>query len=125
MSNTPVAKLDIEVTQSNKTSKNLILIGGDCVNRLIAEVENVSYGGCPSGQESKITSIKGDSWLALMNSPYAQGKAVLIVGGVNIADVRSAATILKDYKAYQAAGKLFGTNCAVRNLNGTLALSCT
>ncbi len=122
----PVAKLDTEVTQSDKTGKNLILVGSKGINRLVAEVEGVPYVFDPYYTMTQCAvSGAGCKALSLRQSIYASDKAILIVNGDSAIDTSKAAKILKDYKTYKADGTLFGTNCKVKDLNGTLSLNCT
>lgn len=85
---TPVAKLDSEVTSTDKSTKNIISVGGPAVNQITAQLMNLSY---PSyGAASTIPQNKGI--IKLVDNAFNSGKTALIVAGWNIPDTKRATT---------------------------------
>jgi len=97
---TSIAKLDTEVTSADKTSKNLILVGGPCVNTLVADL---AAAGKVKDGEGVLTC---DAWNArttkfgliqLIDDAFATGKVALVVAGSTKDETREACSVLQDY----------------------------
>jgi len=101
---TPIAKLDSEVSDSDKTTKNLILVGGPCANTLVQELvdsgklgsEYTCAGGTPGSAWEANTG-----YVLLVNDAFAQGKAALVVAGTTGAETLNACKILQDYTNHE------------------------
>ncbi len=116
---TSIAKLDSEVTDSDKNTKNLILVGGPCANSLVQELvdsgklgdEYTCAGGTPGSAWEPDTG-----YIMLVNDAFATGKAALIVAGSTAEETYQACSILQDYEAH--ASELTGT--AVKIVNNVI-----
>lgn len=116
---TPIAKLDSEVTDADKSTKNLILVGGPCANALVQELVDAGKLGeeytCAGG-------VPGSAWEAntgyilLVEDAFATGKVALVVAGTTATETVEACHILQDYEAH--AGELTGT--AVKIVNSVI-----
>jgi hypothetical protein len=86
-----VVKLDSEVTASDKTGKDLVVFGGSCVNKLTAEVMDLSFPTCgaASGVPEDAAMIK------LYEDHFAAGKSVLVIAGWSAADTDLAARVVQ------------------------------
>lgn len=72
-----IVKLDTEVTASDKTGNDLVVVGGPCVNKIAADVMGKTYPAC--GSDSGITSNTG--LIQLFADKYATGKSALLIAG--------------------------------------------
>lgn len=98
----PSALLDTEVTESTKTNKNLVLVGGPAINTLVAELADKS---CVTSLEDwRSGGMKGKAEIALVNDAFAAGKWALVVAGHSAADTRAASTYLANNADSLAAG---------------------
>jgi len=86
-----VVKLDTEVTSSDKTNYDLIVVGGPCINRLAAEVLDKTYPAC--GAESGIPENAG--LIKLVADKFATGKTALLIAGWEAGDTDLAARIVQ------------------------------
>jgi hypothetical protein len=91
-----ISALDSEVT--DKTEKNLILVGGPCTNTLTAEVMG-NPKPCDKGFEP------GKAIIRLYEKVLGGKKSALVIAGYSGQDTRNAASILKDYSDYALSGK--------------------
>jgi len=83
---TPVAKLDTEVTSTDKSTKNIISVGGPAVNSVTATLLGVPF---PSfGAASTLPQNKG--LIKLVDNAFGSGKTALVVAGWDVADTRRA-----------------------------------
>lgn len=87
-----IVKLDSEITSADKSSYDLVLVGGPCVNTLVASLAT----------EGKF-DYKCDSWPAknfgiikLVNDAFATGKTSLVVAGTRAADTDLASRVVQD-----------------------------
>ncbi|MGC9310260.1 MAG: S-layer protein [Candidatus Aenigmatarchaeota archaeon] len=91
-----IARLDTEVTESMKQNKNLILVGGPCVNLLTAQAMGFTTKVC--GADSGIP--EGAAMIKVVNDAFNAGKAALIVAGWEAPNTRAACSVLQQYSAY-------------------------
>ena len=89
---TAVAKLDTEVGTTEK-AKNLISVGGPCVNKITAAAMGLTYPAC--GASSTIPENKG--LIKVIDDAFTTGKVVVVVAGWEADDTRTAATVLQQY----------------------------
>jgi hypothetical protein len=87
-----IAKLDTEMT-ALKTAKNVVLVGGPCINDLVAELAN-------SGK----FDYTCDTWpgrdfglIQAIDDAFATGKVALVVAGTRAQDTRVATSALQMY----------------------------
>ena len=85
---TPVARLDTEITSTDKNNYNIIAVGGPCVNSLVATLATANK-----------FPYSCDNWpgrnfgvIQLVNDAFASGKSALVVAGTTAADTKRATT---------------------------------
>jgi len=106
----PLAVLDSEVTSAHRAEKHLILVGGPCVNSLVAELAaggKLMYEGSPLTCEAwDARTYAGDVFglLSLINDAFATGKVALVVAGSRAEQTRWATSILQNFDQYNLAG---------------------
>ncbi len=115
---TAVAKLDSEITTSDEAAKNLVLVGGPCVNTLVA---NLATAGkfdytCANWPGSNFAIIK------VVDDGFATGKVALVVAGTRADDTRLGTSVLQQYNQPAVSGKLTGTTITV---TGTAVATAT
>lgn len=79
--------MDSEVTST--TSKNLVVVGGSCVNTVAASLLGVSYPACGSDWQSA-TNVGAGSYL-IQTFSRSGGKVATLVAGYNAGDTTNAA----------------------------------
>lgn len=108
---TGVAKLDSEVGDTEKSTKNLILVGGPVVNSLVAQLAAAKT----ANNKTKTLDVawyrakgKGTAVVDLVENAFATGKAALVVAGYEAADTRTVTSVMQDFGAHAAtfAGKM-------------------
>ena len=120
---TAVAKLDSEITSTDKANKNFVLVGGPCANTLVqdlvdAEKLDATYT-CAAG-------TPGDAWVAntayvlVTDDAFATGKTVVTVAGTSAADTRLASTVVQQYST-----KLTGITTSTAKIEGTAIATAT
>ncbi|MBI5880888.1 hypothetical protein HZB90_02030 [archaeon] len=100
---------------SDPTAANVITVGGPCINSVTAEIMGKTYPAC--GADSGMS--EGEGIVKLFESG---DKVAIVVAGWEAEDTTRATRVLADYKTYQEAGKLVGTEVKV---SGTSATECT
>lgn len=90
-----VARLDSEVSSADKTGSNLILVGGPCVNTLVADLATAAKFpyACDTWPGENLAIVK------VIEDAFATGKAAVVVAGTRAADTDLAARAIQ-------AGKL-------------------
>ncbi|MEM5847128.1 MAG: S-layer protein [Candidatus Aenigmatarchaeota archaeon] len=120
---TPVTRFADEITASDKTStKAFVLVGGPCVNELVAEL--AADGKLKDSTGYTITSC--EAWpgrdfalIQLIEDAYGTtGKVVLVVAGTRAQDTLLAAQYLQ-------AGKLEGSTAKAVEVTGTTVATAT
>ena len=106
VSGVDVAKLDTEV--SDKTAKPMILVGGPCVNDLVAELaaDGKFRYGCADWPGSNFGIIE------LADNAFGGSKVAMVIAGTTAADTRRATKVVKDFASYTLSGmslKVTGT----------------
>jgi hypothetical protein len=87
-----VAKLDTEVTATEKL-KNLITVGGPCVNKVTADAMGLTYPTC--GVASTIPTDKG--LIKVIDDKFTTGQVVIVVAGWAATNTKTAASVLQQY----------------------------
>ncbi|MHA1289998.1 MAG: hypothetical protein ACTSPB_21665, partial [Candidatus Thorarchaeota archaeon] len=113
---TALGKLDTEITETDKSTKNLILVGGPCANSLVKDLLNAAWNvsdSCAAWLDSDGDHYipAGQAMIKLIDDAFATGKAALIVAGTNAADTRAACSVLQQYDEEQYA--LSGTEMRI------------
>jgi len=107
-----IAKLDSEIGATEK-AKNLITVGGPCVNSVTADALGLTYPSC--GVSSTIPENQG--LVKVVDSPYAEGtgKVVVVVAGWEAPNTRAACSVLQLYDT-----KLAGVTASAVTVTGTV-----
>jgi hypothetical protein len=106
----PLAVLDSEVTRAHREEKHLILVGGPCVNSLVAELATagkLTYEGSPLTCNAwNARTDAGDVFglLRLVENAFATGKVALVVAGSRAEQTRWATSILQNFDQYNLRG---------------------
>jgi hypothetical protein len=88
---TDVVRLDSEVTDSDKTNRDLVLLGGPCINTLVASLAadgDFDYA-CDSWPGRDFGMVK------VVNDAFASGKAAIVIAGTRAADTDLAASVVQ------------------------------
>ncbi len=101
-----VSVRDSEVSQVS--TKNLIVVGGSCVNKLASEL--LSGAGCGSSWE-QATGVGAGSFL-IQSFDRTGGKVATLVAGYNADDTRNAAKVLTAGAVDTMAGKKYKSTSA-------------
>jgi len=96
-----LGKLDTEVTSADKSTKNLILVGGPAVNTLVKELGDA---GKTQTRDWYVSQGEGTAIVDLVADAFASGKSALVVAGYSAADTRAATSMLQNYDAYTWVG---------------------
>lgn len=119
---TAVAKLDSEIDSTTQTTKNLVLVGGPCVNTVAQAL--VTAGKL--GSTYSCTPTLGAAWTAdtsyimVVDDAFATGKAVVLVAGTQGVDTRLATQVLQQY-----ATKLSAITGSSVKITGTAIATAT
>lgn len=107
-----IAKLDSEIGATEK-GKNLVTVGGPCVNSVTADALGLTYPSC--GVSSTIPENQG--LVKVVDSPYSEGtgKVVVVVAGWEAANTRAACSVLQLYDT-----KLAGVTASAVTVTGTV-----
>ena len=82
-----VTAKDTELTSTDK-AKNLIVIGGSCINSVAAEILGGAY--CTSEFTTNTGVGEGQFLIKVVTSPYASTKVAMLVAGYQAADTTNA-----------------------------------
>jgi hypothetical protein len=97
-----VAVMDSEI--DTVSSKNLIVVGGSCINTVAAKVLGSDSPICGATFTSTTGIGAGQFLIEVADSPYADGKIAMLVAGYEGADTRKAATYLTANKPSTEVG---------------------
>ena len=89
---------------SSVSSKNLIVVGGSCINSVAA---NVLGAGCGADFTEKTTVGSGQFLIKSVADTYTSGKIALVVAGYEVADTVNAAKYLRTQTVDTTAGKTY------------------
>lgn len=115
---TSLAKVDSEVTQTDKETKNLILVGGPIVNSLVKELADASK---TKDTAWYATQAAGTGIIDLVNDAWATGFNALVVAGKDAQGTRAATAVVQKYDDY--ATQLTGSGVVVQGTVITSELS--
>lgn len=110
-----VAVSDAEASQVY--SKNLIVVGGSCVNTVAAALLGSDSPLCGSAFEAATSVGSGSFLIQSFSSPFASSKVATLVAGYNAADTTNAAKYLTTQTVMTDAGKKYvGTSSTQASL---------
>lgn len=113
---TAVAKLDSEVTSTDKTGRHLVLVGGPCANSLVADLKTAgkfAYG-CTDWPAKNVGIVE------VVDNAFATGKMAVVVAGTRAEDTRLASSVVQSY-----ATKLSGVTASKVEVTGTALATAT
>ena len=120
-----VARLDTELSATDKTNSDLIVVGGPCVNKVAADLLGKTYPACADETAttdadalSKTGIPKNAAIVKVFADKYATGKVAVLVAGWRAQDTDLAAQAVQQDKL---AGK---TDMAVK-VSGTDVATAT
>ncbi|MCR4327151.1 MAG: hypothetical protein NUV46_01050 [Nanoarchaeota archaeon] len=87
-----VLVMDSEV--SNVSTKNLVIVGGSCINSAAATALGVSQHTCGAAFTSSTGVSAGQFLIKGVQDAFSEGKLALVVAGYEAADTQNAATYL-------------------------------
>ncbi|MFH1424545.1 MAG: S-layer protein, partial [archaeon] len=98
-----LARLDSEVTQSDKNTYTLVLVGGPAVNTLVNELQTEGklvntfkyFGGDATG----VIDQDGEFSIELVADAFAEGKYAIVAAGYTADDSRDAGSMLAAFDA--------------------------
>ncbi len=90
---------------SSVSSKNLIVVGGSCVNSVAANLLGGAYCGSSFTDNTDVGS--GQFLIQSFGDAYTSGKVALLVAGYEAADTVNAATYLRTQTVDATAGKKY------------------
>ncbi|MBU2562058.1 MAG: hypothetical protein KKF68_00140 [Nanoarchaeota archaeon] len=90
---------------SSVSSKNLIIVGGSCINSAAAKVLGGTY--CGAGFTEATGVGAGEFLIQSVGDAYSTGKIALVVAGYEAADTVNAATYLRTQTVDTTAGKKY------------------
>jgi hypothetical protein len=85
-------------------AKNLIVVGGSCINTVAASLLGSSTPLCGADFTTKTGVGNGQFLVQVFNSPYASGKVAMLVAGYEAADTTKAATYVTTNTVSTAVG---------------------
>jgi len=92
---------------SGVSTKNLIVVGGSCINTVAAKLLGSDSPVCGADFTTKTGVGSGEYLIKTYSSPYSTGKVATLVAGYEAADTTNAFNSLKTNKPEIAAGKGF------------------
>lgn len=93
---TPVAKLDTDAEMAvggTGRAKNIVTVGGSCINRITAAALNLTYPAC--GAASTIPTDQ--AIIQVVDDVFATGKKVVVVAGWEATNTRTASSVLQQF----------------------------
>ena len=107
---------------SSVSTKNLIVIGGSCVNTVAAQLLGSSAPLCDAAFTAKTGVSAGQFLIQSFASPYSTGKVATLVAGFNAQDTVNAAKYFTTQAVDTTAGKTYkGTSATEATLVTTTA----
>ena len=88
----PVARIDTELTAADKT-KNLVVVGGPCVNREAAAALELTFPAC--GADSTIP--ENAAMIKIVSDYPATGKYTVVIAGWEKENTRTACAVIQQY----------------------------
>lgn len=92
---------------SSVSSKNMIVLGGSCINTVAAQLIGASSPACGADFTGRTQVGSGQFLIQSFNSPWSTGKVALLVAGYDAADTQNAATYLRTQTTDTTAGKKY------------------
>lgn len=90
---------------SSVSSKNLIVVGGSCINTVAATLLGSTTPLCGAEFAAKTKAGAGQYLIETFASPYNTAKIAMLVAGYDAAETTAAAKVVKDGSADSTVGK--------------------
>jgi len=81
---------------SSVSGRNLVVVGGSCINSVAAKVLDVSYPTCGADFTTATNVGVGQYLVKAVQSPYNAEKTAILVAGYDAADTKNAVSKLKE-----------------------------
>jgi hypothetical protein len=101
---------DTEV--ASVSSKNLVVVGGSCINTVAAKVLGSDVPVCGADFTTKTSVDAGKYLIQSVASPYNTGKVAVLVAGYEAAETKNAVLKLKEGVATDVGTKIVGPTVA-------------
>jgi hypothetical protein len=111
---TPIAKLDSAVTSADRTTKNLILVGGPAINSLVSEL---GIAGKSKDLQYYRDQGAGYALIHLVNDAFATGKSALVIAGYDASDTLTVSNFMQNFDDHDSD---FGTKAMAEYRNGVM-----
>jgi len=121
-----IAKLDTELSATDKTNSDLIVVGGPCVNKVAADLLGKTYPACAdevatsdADALSKTGIPKNAAIVKVFADKYATGKVAVLIAGWRAADTDLASQAVQQDKLAgktDTAVKVSGTDVATATI---------
>ena len=105
------------------TDKNLIVVGGSCVNKVAAELLGLTYPACGSAWETKTGTASGS--FLIQTFSRTGGKVATLVAGYNAGDTTNAAKALTTQSVDTSVAKRYDGNVATAITLATTTTTAT
>ncbi len=105
-----VSVMDSEV--SSVSSKNLLVVGGSCVNSVAQNLLGLSGAACGDSWTTATGAGSGEFIVETFESPYTTGKVATLVAGWETADTKNAVVWVKTNKPLIEADKKYKSTTA-------------
>ena len=107
-----------DTSVSTVSSKNLVVVGGSCINTVAAKLLGSDTPICGADFTTKTTVANGQYLIQVLDNPYDTGsKVAMLVAGYNAEDTVKAATYLTTHTVNATVGtKLVGTSQTEANV---------
>lgn len=121
-----IAKLDTEISATDKSNSDLVVVGGPCVNKIAADLLKKTYPACAdetaTSDADALTKTgipKNAAIVKVFQDAYATGKVAVLIAGWRASDTDLAALAVQQDKLAgktDAAVKVSGTDVATATI---------
>ena len=91
-----IGSLVFKDTETGWRARNVVLIGGTCINKATAEALNVAYGTCEAAFTSATGVGSGQYLIKSIGDAFQSGRIALVVAGYSQADTTAAVSLLRN-----------------------------
>ncbi len=91
-----IGSLVFKDTETGWRARNVVLIGGTCINRATAEALNIAYGTCEAAFTTETGVGDGQYLIKSIGDAFQSGRIALVVAGYNQADTTAAVSLLRN-----------------------------
>jgi len=91
-----IGSLVFKDTETGWKARNVVLVGGTCINRATAEALNIAYGTCEAAFTTETGVGDGQYLIKSVGDAFQSGRIALVVAGYNEADTTAAVSLLRN-----------------------------